>query len=88
MSRLFSTGCLAVTPGICSLIQAGVDITPLLLRHQYGDWGDLDNADKAANDRAVRDGDRILSVYQVSPAIRIWILTQEGTTTVMLPEEY
>ena len=88
MSRYFSPGLLYVTPGISQLIQSGADITPLLARHLHGDWGDVDDEDKAANDRAVLNGGMILSAYKSDSPETVWILTQDGTTTVMLPEEY
>lgn len=33
-----------------------------IARHQIGDWGDVDEEDREANDQALKDGDRILSV--------------------------
>ena len=43
---------------------------PWLHRHQTGDWGAVGPEDWAANDRALMDGDRLLSSY----------LTDGGTT--------
>ena len=47
-----------------------------LIRHVTGDWGVLSDDDKASNDRAVKDGDRILSAYPIDPAqpcqSRVW----------------
>ena len=61
-----------------------------LLRHLNGDWGDISEADRAANDRAVRDGDRLLSAYHAPDQTRFWILTEadRSVTTVLLPEDY
>ena len=61
-----------------------------LLRHLNGDWGDVPEADRAANDRAVRDGDRLLSAYHAPDQTRFWILTEadRSATTVLLPEDY
>jgi len=46
--------------------------------------------DQKANKQAIRDGDRILSWYQISGKIRILIITEadRSATTVMLANEY
>ena len=71
-------------------------ITALLDRHATGDWGDLSEDDKAANDNAARNGDgRLFSSYPTPEHGTIWIITDdirgegEGPlTTVMFPEDY
>lgn len=91
---LFSPGSeILTTPGVYLL--RGLDTLALLARHVRGDWGDLGDDDKAANDEALRqDGSCILSAYNTEQG-RIWILTEaeneEGErwrTTLLLPEEY
>ena len=70
-------------------------ITALLDRHATGDWGDLSEDDKAANDNAARNGDgRLFSSYPTPEHGTIWIITDdirgegEGPlTTVMFPED-
>ena len=61
-----------------------------LTRHFSGDWGDVDQHDKAANDRALRDGDRLLSAYHAPDGTKFWIITEadRSATTVLLPEDY
>jgi hypothetical protein len=61
----------------------------LLRRHVRGDWGDLDLADKAANETALKHGGRILSAYDTQGG-RLWIITEadRSVTTILLPEEY
>lgn len=49
----------------------------LVNRHIRGDWGDTCMADQKANEQAIRDGDRILSWYQISGKIRILIITRQ-----------
>lgn len=88
MSHLFPTGCLYITPGINELILQGINIIPFLNRHLRGDWGDICNDDKRANNHAVDTNGMLLSAYHVTPEIKIWILTDAGTTTIMLPSEY
>ena len=58
----------------------------LVNRHIRGDWGDTCMADQKANEQAIRDGDRILSWYQ----IRVLIITEadRSATTIMLADEY
>jgi hypothetical protein len=82
----FPLGQLLATRGVLDL---GVDIWALLLRHAHGDWGELEEDDRVANDRAVRFGGRIFSAYTV-PQGRVWIITEadRSATTVLLPDEY
>jgi hypothetical protein len=71
-------------------------ITALLDRHAGGDWGDLSDDDKAANDEAARTGDgRLFSSYATTEHGTLWIITNdirgegEGTiTTVLFPDDY
>jgi hypothetical protein len=88
MSPLFSPGCLYITAGVSELIRQGTDITPYLSRHFRGDWGDIGQEDKAANHHALKYNGRLLSAYHITPDITLWILTQQGSTTVMYPYEY
>lgn len=68
----------------------------LLLRHITGDWGDVDEHDRAANDQAVEhEGDhecqeRVLSAYTTKLGTKIWIITEwdRSVTTFLLPDEY
>jgi len=64
-------------------------ITVCLRKHASGDWGDLCDDDKEENDRAVIDGDRILSAYKINGR-KIWIITEwdRSVTTVLFPDEY
>jgi hypothetical protein len=66
------------------------DITAALLRHVFGDWGDVCAEDKAQNDLALVEGTRILSVYHAANGTKFWIITEAGfsATTVLLPEDY
>lgn len=53
MTRLFSPGCLCITPGICEMIIEGADIPPFLNRHLCGDWGDICDEAKDVNNRVL-----------------------------------
>jgi hypothetical protein len=83
-------GRLLATPGaLARLAEAGLSPAALLARHRAGDWGDPDAGDRRANDRAARDGSRILSAYQTA-AGRVWLISEwdRSATTVLLPDEY
>ena len=60
-----------------------------LTRHASGDWGELSEDDKAANDEALEFGDRLLSSYKFS-GIRFWIITEadRSITTILMPNDY
>jgi hypothetical protein len=58
-------------------------------RHMRGDWGDVCAEDGAANDAALRRGERIVSVYH-SNGVKFYIITEwdRSVTTILLPCEY
>lgn len=88
---LFSLGQVVSTPGALSACEeAHADPRVYLRRHVTGDWGDLEDGDKAANDAAVRSGARILSAYNLPTDERLWIITEadRAYTTLLLPLEY
>jgi hypothetical protein len=64
-------------------------VVSCLNKHISGDWGDVCAEDKATNDQALKDGDRVLSAYKVGD-VKIWIITEydRSYTTILLPEEY
>ena len=67
-----------------------VDIADALRRHASGDWGEVDPDDRAANDDALRSGERLLSVYRSANGTTFWVLTEADrtATTVLLPDDY
>ena len=66
------------------------DIVAALRRHAVGDWGDVTPDDRAANDDALRSGERLLSVYRTASGTTFWVLTEadRSVTTVLLPDDY
>lgn len=79
------------TPGALeALAKAGQSGVELIERHRHGDWGVVDVEDQAANDRAVVDGDRILSAYLLKDGVKVWVITEgdRSVTTLLLPDEY
>jgi hypothetical protein len=88
---LFALGAVVATPGaIEALKEAGQLPQEFLHRHIRGDWGDLDPHDVQANERAILDGDRILSAYSTKIGTRLWVITEHDRsyTTLLLPSEY
>lgn len=89
--RLLSLGRLVATPGALAALEVnGKGSAEFLERHASGDWGDLYDEDKRANDEAIADDLRILSAYRLDDGTRIWIITEadRSSTTVLLPSEY
>lgn len=88
---LFPIGALVLTAGIDHLMrERGLDPLPYLRRHACGDWGDLCEDDRRTNDAALENGDRLFSSYQVTPDLKLWIITEwdRSVTTLLLPDEY
>ena len=88
---LFPLGRLLSTPGaLTACEEASVDPRLYLRRHVTGDWGDLGEKDKAANDAAITSGARILSAYTLPTDERLWIITEadRAYTTLLTPLEY
>ncbi|MGA2442072.1 MAG: hypothetical protein ABSH08_14050 [Tepidisphaeraceae bacterium] len=84
-------GKLVSTPGALeALAKAGQSGPELIERHRRGNWGAVSAEDWAANDRALADGERILSAYCLKNGVKIWIITEANrdVTTLLLPEEY
>jgi len=89
--QLFALGQIFATPGALDACQeAEVDPRAYLARHVTGDWGDLGEEDKAANDAALTSGARIFSAYTLPTAERLWIITEadRASTTILTPLEY
>ncbi len=92
----FSLGQIVATPGaIDALKDAGQNAAEFLNRHVRGDWGDVCEEDRQANDHALIDGSRILSAYRASLGEKIWIIREatvdsgrRAATTFVLPSEY
>lgn len=61
-----------------------------LQRHAIGDWGNLSDHDREANDADVEAGGRLLSKYQTSAGADFYIITEadRSTTTFLMADEY
>ena len=69
---------------------SSIDIAGALFRHQHGAWGNVGREDWQANERALRQGERLLSVYKTADGTKFWIITEwdRSLTTILLPEDY
>ena len=85
----FRTGQIVSTPNALNHLSQD-DIRSGIIRHQAGDWGDLDADDRKENDLSLERGTRILSAYHASNGVTFWIITEadRSSTTVLLPEDY
>ena len=100
MSRiLFDPGQVTFTRGVQGALEAEIAAgssafeacSRLLYRHCTGDWGEMDDEDVATNNRAVREGKRLLSQYTLPRTkVKVWVITEwdRSVTTMLLPEEY
>lgn len=61
-----------------------------LTRHRLTDWGEVDAEDWEANDSALQNDARLLSVYSAPNGEKLWMITEwdRKTTTLLMPEEY
>lgn len=87
----FPLGRVVATPGaLHALEEARQQPTVFLSRHRSRDWGEVSRDDAKANDLALEEGTRLLSVYQTSKGERLWIITEadRSSTCILLPEEY
>ena len=66
------------------------DVLTAIRRHSKGDWGELCEEDRLANDASLNSGSRILSAYRDRTQVRFWIITEadRSATTILLPEDY
>ena len=66
------------------------DILLAIGRHQAGDWGDVNEHDRTANESALVEGTRLWSVYHASNGVKFWLITEANRShsTVLLPEDY
>lgn len=88
---LFPLGKVFMTVGARdNLEEAKQDAIVFLSRHQTGDWGNVCEEDAKENELSVKEGFRILSVYETNLGKKFWIITEadRSATTFLLPSEY
>lgn len=86
-------GRIVATPAALHLLIRG-EVSPaeLLSRHVKGDWGEVGESGRKANEETIESGwGTVLGVYHI-PAGTIWLATSlagpETYTTFLLPEEW
>lgn len=92
LEPLFPLGRILATPGAIDLLdRTGTNADDLLRRHLRGDWGVVCSPDACANNLAVVNGTRILSVYELGGRReKLWVLTEADrrATFIIRPSEY
>ena len=89
LAARFDPGRLYITANAARTLP-DTEVLNALTRHATGDWGLLDTHDRQQNERALRQGGRLFSVYQTSSGQRFYVITESSRdlTTVLLPEDY
>jgi hypothetical protein len=89
MPATFPLGQVVITPNARDTLHPA-DIPLALARHTRGDWGDVDEHDRQANESSLTHGARLLSVYHDRNKTKFWIITEadRSATTILLPEDY
>ena len=85
----FRLGRIVATPNALDHLTQD-DMLVGITRHQAGDWGEVGEEDRRANDCALAQGSRLLSVYRSANGTKFWIVTESDrrSTAVLLPEDY
>jgi hypothetical protein len=84
-------GQLVITPAAHAAFErTNEKVIRFVSRHRNSDWGDVDDEDKAANDKAVAEGGRLHSAYRLNDGTGFWIITEadRSATTILLPSDY
>jgi hypothetical protein len=91
LTAKFPLGRVVATPGALEAMSASGQ-TPdfFLARHQAGDWGEVGAEDRQLNEQALKDHDRLLSVYRTLRGSRLYVITEadRSCTTCLLTSEY
>lgn len=95
ISNKFKTGEIVVTAAIDRRMEEDADFS-LFVGNSFGryikcDWGDTCDEDKKTNEDALKNGERLLAVYNYpKTGEKIWIITEwdRSVTTVLFPEDY
>ncbi len=88
--QLFQLGRVVATPAALSLLE-GHNLTALhfVQKHVTGQFGDLCDEDKEANNEAIWNGERVLSSYKIGNE-KLWVITEadRSSTCCLLSQEY
>ena len=88
---VFQLGVVVATPGALEVLaKTGTQPWSLLSRHVSADFGtELDAEDVQANHDAIREGERVLSLYTVG-GVRLYVITEadRSSSTILRADEY
>lgn len=92
----FELGQIVATCSVHEMMQTNSSfrkfVSACMNRYMSGDWGDLCEEDRLANDDSLRSEGRILAAYENPdhPDWKIWIITEwdRSVTTILFPSEY
>lgn len=100
MAKTFEIGRLVSTRAVFDTMEENEEfktfVSGCLSRYILYDWGDTCPEDWMLNNQAVRDGDRVMAVYNIPDEIediyenQLWIITESDrtVTTMLFPSDY
>jgi len=85
----FDLGTVLITKHALRQICEG-DLFRSFIRYSMGDWGELPDQDRRANEKSLGTGGRLFASYTDRNGRRFWIITEadRSVTTLLLPEDY
>lgn len=89
MESKFNLGIVFVTGSAQDVLHSR-DLEDAITRHSSGDWGEVGDELRLKNERALKHGHRLFSIYIDRYRTRFWIITEAGrsATTILLPRDY
>ena len=86
---LFPLGQVVITTNAKDTLRQA-DVLFALNRHASGDWGQVCASDCRENELSLKEGFRLLSVYEDGSGETFWIITEadRSATTILLPADY
>jgi len=87
----FELGLIRATPGAVEELVKSHQVTgEFLIRHKNGDWGELDDKEKALNNQALEEGIRVISTYYTKSEQGLYVITEatREVTTFLKKDEY
>ncbi|SDS17258.1 hypothetical protein SAMN05216198_1352 [Halopseudomonas litoralis] len=89
-SPLFTMGSLQLSEKVRWLASKGlIEPLPYVLRHVRGDWGDVEETARQANDDALEQGAPMTSCFSITPRLILMVITSDdhSKTLVQLIDE-
>ena len=85
----FELGITVATEGALALL-SDEEIRFAFIRHKSGDWGEVDDLDRARNEHSLANEGRLVSIYRARMGERFYVITDadRARTTILLPSEY